>query len=53
MSKEPETKTADQIISDISEVLGQWDGQALERIANQILSNPVTYIGDSTFEVTS
>lgn len=44
------TKTADQIISDISEVLGQWDGKDLERIANQILSHPIKYIGDSMFE---
>lgn len=51
--EEKEIKTADQIISDISEVLGQWDGKELERIANQILSNPVKYIGDSTFEVGS
>lgn len=47
---ESKTKTADQIISEISEVLGQWDGKDLERIANQILSYPVKYIGDSMFE---
>jgi hypothetical protein len=45
-----ETKTADQVISDITEVLSQWDGKDLERIANQILSHPVKYIGDSMFE---
>lgn len=45
-----EIKTADQLISDITEVLGQWDGKDLERIANQILSHPVKYIGDSMFE---
>lgn len=44
------TKTADQVISDITEVLSQWDGKDLERIANQILSYPVKYIGDSMFE---
>ena len=48
--KQKETKTADQIIIDITEVLLQWDGKDLERIANQILSNPVKYIGDSMFE---
>lgn len=53
ISEEKETKTADQIISEISEVLGQWDGKELERIANQILSNSVKYIGDSTFEIDS
>lgn len=50
-SEEKETKTADQIISDISEVLGQWDGKELERIANQILTKKIKYIEDSIFEV--
>lgn len=45
-----EIKTSDQVISDITEVLSQWDGKDLERIANQILSHPVKYIGDSMFE---
>lgn len=49
-AEEKETKTADQVISDITEVLSQWDGKDLERIANQILSHPVKYIGDSMFE---
>lgn len=50
VEEEKETKTADQVISDITEVLSQWDGKDLERIANQILSHPVKYIGDSMFE---
>lgn len=49
--EEKEIKTADQIISEISEVLGQWDGKDLEQIANQILSEKVKYIGDSNFEI--
>ncbi len=50
VGEEKETKTTNQLISDITEVLSQWDGKDLEHIANQILSNPVKYIGDSMFE---
>jgi len=43
-------KTADEIIQEIAEVLGQSDGQFIERIANQILTTNVKYVGDSMFE---
>lgn len=43
-------KTTSDVISEITEVLGEWDGKTLEQIANQILSTPVKYIGDSLFK---
>ncbi len=43
-------KSANQIIQDIAEVLGQCDGRFIEQIANQILTTKVKYIGDSMFE---
>ncbi len=49
-SNHRKTRTADEIVNEISEVLSQWDGKDLERIANKILSQPVKYLGDSTFE---
>lgn len=48
---EKEIKTADEVINEIAEVLREWEGKDIERIANQILSQPVKYIGDSTFEI--
>ncbi|HMW11268.1 MAG TPA: hypothetical protein PJ987_12605 [Bacteroidia bacterium] len=42
---EKETKTADEVINEIAEVLRE------ERIANQILTKKVKYIEDSIFEV--
>lgn len=48
---EKETKTADEVINEIAEVLRECDGKDLERIANQILTKKVKYIEDSIFEV--
>lgn len=44
------TKTHDEVIAEIAEVLAEADGEFLEGIANQVLSSPVRYIGDSLFE---
>lgn len=43
-------KTADEVITDITAVLAESDGQFIESIANKVLSQPVTYLGDSVFE---
>jgi hypothetical protein len=43
-------KSADEIIQEIAEVLAQADGDSIEMIANHVLTNKVTYIGDSMFE---
>jgi len=51
MAQEKETKTANEIIIEISEVLAEADGKTIERIANQILTKKVKYIEDSIFEV--
>lgn len=48
---ESKTKTANEVINEIAEVLREWDGKDLERIANQILTKKVKYIEDSIFEV--
>lgn len=42
-------KTADQIIAEIAEVLAESDGEFIAQIANQVLTNKVTYDGDSMF----
>ena len=47
-----ETKTADEIILMIGEVLAQSDERYIEQIANMILTEKVKYVGDSLFEVT-
>jgi len=41
--------TADEVIVEIGQVLSEWDGKDIERIANQILFRPVTYTEDSFF----
>lgn len=43
-------KTTDQIIQQIAEVLSQSDGKFIEAVANEILTNNVTYLGDSLFD---
>ena len=45
------TKTADQVISEISQVLSESSGEFIEKIANQVLAVPVKYTEDSVFEV--
>lgn len=44
-------KTADEVIDLIAETLRQADGKFIERIANQVLTNEVEYVGDSYFKV--
>lgn len=47
---EEETKSAAEIVEAISEVLlAEADGDFLQRIANEVLSQESTYIGDSLF----
>lgn len=46
-----ESKTVNQVIEMISEILMQSDGEYIQEIANQILIENVEYIGDSMFEV--
>ena len=43
-------KTADEVINEIAETMRQWDGEFIERIANQVLTRQVEYLGDSVFE---
>jgi len=42
-------KTADQVINEISEVLREFDGKFIQKIANQVLTNKVEYQEDSIF----
>lgn len=42
--------TTDDIINQISEILAEADGEFVEKIANQVLSHRVRYLGDSMFE---
>jgi hypothetical protein len=44
-------KTADEVIQDIAEALGQADGEFIEDIANRVISGRVEYVEDSLFEV--
>jgi len=44
-----ETKDAGEIIFEISDALGQLDGEFIAMIANQILTEDVEYKGDSLF----
>jgi len=46
-----ELKTADEVISDIAEVLSESDGESIQEIANMVLSGRVEYVEDSLFEV--
>lgn len=43
-------KTADEIIEEIAEVLGEASGELIETIANQVLTHKVIYLGDSMFK---
>ena len=45
--------TADDVIEAISKTLAESDGKFIEHIANQVLSRPVKYVGDSVFEESS
>lgn len=44
-------KTADEIIILIAETLTEADGKFIEGIANQVLTEKVTYCEDSLFQV--
>ena len=43
-------KTADEVIAEVAEVLAQADGEFIGKIANQVLTRQVEYVGDSIFE---
>ena len=45
------TRTHEELIQDIVEMLERCNGSYLSTIANRILDANVTYIGDSIFEV--
>ena len=46
-----EIKSADQVIQMIAEVLTEADGEFIEQIANQVLTNKVEYVEDSQFVI--
>lgn len=45
-----ETRSTDQVIMEVAQVLSECSGAFIEEIANKILTNKVTYLGDSLFE---
>jgi hypothetical protein len=53
MSNDPFTRTIDfqQLCTEIAEHLAELDGEALADLANKVLSDRVTYDGDSVFTV--
>ncbi len=52
MSKQ-NTKSSDEVINMIAEVLRQSDGEFIQDIANKVLTERVTYTDDSIFIVES
>jgi hypothetical protein len=51
VEKAPMKKSADEIIKMIAETLAESDGEFVEQIANQVMTDKVSYIGDWMFEV--
>jgi len=53
MSNDPFTRTidTDALCQEIAEVLAGFDGETIAEIANKVLSDKVTYNGDSLFTV--
>lgn len=45
------TIDVDQLCQMISEVLSQADGEWIAEIANKVMTQKVTYVGDSNFEI--
>ena len=45
------TLDVDKLLLEMVEVMAQWDGESIERIANQVFTHPVTYVEDSLFEI--
>jgi hypothetical protein len=43
--------TTDELIAEMVEILRQGDGEFIARIANQVLSEDVSYVEDSVFHV--
>lgn len=41
----------DKLLQEMVEVMAQWDGESVERVANQVFTHKVTYIEDSLFEI--
>jgi hypothetical protein len=46
------TLDTDALCQEIAEVLGGFDGETIAEIANKILSDKVSYAGDSLFTIT-
>ena len=46
------TLTADELVAEIAKVLKTWDGEFLKDAANDILTERVSYDGDSLFTLT-
>ena len=51
MANRKNIKSADEVIQMIAEVLAESDGKTIQDIANQVLTEHVTYLEDSEFEV--
>ena len=45
------TITVDELISEMTEIMYQTEGEYLEEVANQVMGGKVTYLEDSMFEV--
>ena len=46
-----ETIDAETLFEYIVDTIAEWDGEALEEVANQILSAKVKYLEDSMFDL--
>lgn len=46
------TKSHNEVVNDIAQVLREADGKLLETIYNQVCSGRISYMGDSVYEVT-
>jgi len=46
-TKDKKTLTADEVISEITDILKEADGDFIEHVANQVLGRKVKYIEDS------
>ena len=49
MAKQVRTLTTAELCQEVAEVLMNFDGKMIKDTANQVLSNPVKYQGDSIF----
>ena len=49
----PNTRTVDELLQMLTETLGQCDAEYIAEICNKVMTENVTYEGDSIFTVTS